>query len=189
MTWLIAGLGNPGLRYRNTRHNAGFMALDEIAGKLGVRFSKKKFQGVVAEARSGGEKIVLLKPHTYMNLSGDAVREAAEYYQIPPERIIVIYDDVDIAPGRVRVRASGSAGTHNGMRSVVARLGTQAFVRVRVGIGKQPGYRELADYVLAKMRPAERATLARGAGHAAGAALTIVAEGVERAQQAYNGLE
>ena len=187
MTWLIAGLGNPGLKYRKTRHNAGFMAAEEIADRLGARFCKKKFSGAVAEGAADGQKVILLKPHTYMNLSGDAVLEAAQFYKIPPERIVVVYDDVDVAPGRGRVRAAGSAGSHNGMRSILARLGTQGFPRVRIGIGRQPQGWALADYVLAKMNAQELAALSQGVDYAAAAALAIVTDGVERAQQLFNG--
>ena len=185
--YLIVGLGNPGLKYKNTRHNAGFCAIEELARRAGLRFSKKRFSGAVAEGTVAGERVALLKPYTFMNLSGDAVAEAARFYKLPPQNIIVLYDDIDLELGRLRVRSRGSAGTHNGMRSILARLRTEDFPRVRIGIGKNPPYMQLADYVLAKLRGGQRQALAEACALAAAAAEEIVAHGPEAAMARFNG--
>ncbi|MBQ9942270.1 MAG: aminoacyl-tRNA hydrolase [Christensenellaceae bacterium] len=186
---LIAGLGNPGLKYRNTRHNAGFAAIDALADSLGVRFSKKRFQGVVAEARIGQKKVLLLKPHTYMNLSGKAIREAMDFYKVDPKDLIVIYDDIDLDIGRLRIKASGSAGSHNGMRSIIKEIGSTDFPRVRVGIGKPPAYMDLADFVLQKLTRQRKDSFLKCADAAAKAVQALVKSGVAQAQQDFNGLE
>ena len=185
--YLIVGLGNPGLKYRNTRHNAGFMVLAALAEKNGLRFSKKRFQGVVAEGVIAGEKAVLLKPYTYMNLSGEAVFEAVSFLKPDLSRVIVIYDDVDLELGKLRVRASGSAGTHNGMRSIVARLRSLGFPRVRIGIGKNPPYMDLADYVLMKLKKDQKQIMEEAASRAAQAVEELIKNGVESAMSHYNG--
>jgi len=184
---LIAGLGNPGLKYRSSRHNAGFMAIDALAEEQKLRFLKKRFLGVAAEGYIGDEKVLLLKPHTYMNLSGDAVAQAMEFYRLPPGKLIVVYDDIDLEPGQLRVRGSGSAGSHNGMRSVIARIRTMDFPRVRIGIGKPPPYMDLADYVLQKPGKLERGVFKKSCERGAEAVLEIVKYGVASAQQKYNG--
>lgn len=185
--YLIVGLGNPGLRYRSTRHNAGFMAMDALEEATGIKIKKKQFDGVTGEGTVAGEKVVLLKPHTYMNLSGKSVFKAMQYYKMPVENIIVIYDDIDLALGRLRIRGGGSAGTHNGMRSIISELKTQNFPRVRVGIGKQPPEIALKDYVLMRVKGNERLELLKGCKNAAEAAIDIVKNGVSHAQAEYNG--
>lgn len=186
--YLIAGLGNPGLKYRNTRHNVGFAAVDCLAKNLGLRFSKKRFQGVTAEGMLYGEKIVLLKPHTYMNLSGRAIAEAAKFYQLSPEQIIVFYDDIDLDLGRLRIKASGSAGTHNGMRSIISSLGQKDFPRIRIGIGKNPPYMDLAAYVLSKLNREQKKVIEDACARAAEAAELIVKTGkADAAMSRYNG--
>jgi len=182
--YLIAGLGNPGLKYRKTPHNAGFMALDALADALGARFSKKG-NGKVAEARIGGEKVLLVKPQTFMNLSGDCIAPLAAYYKIPSEHIAVCYDDKDLPMGKLRIRAEGSAGSHNGMKSIIARLDTQSFPRIRMGIGAPQGIR-LMDYVLHKLSRQEQAVYAQMAQDAAQAAILLVREGLAAAQQKYS---
>ena len=182
--YLIAGLGNPGLKYRKTPHNAGFMALDALADALGARFTKKG-NGKVAEARIGGEKVLLVKPQTFMNLSGDCIAPLAAYYKIPSEHIAVCYDDKDLPMGKLRIRSEGSAGSHNGMKSIIARLDTQNFPRIRMGIGAPQGIR-LMDYVLHKLSRQEQAVYTQMAQDAAQAAILLVREGLAAAQQKYS---
>lgn len=184
--YLIVGLGNPGLKYRKTPHNAGFMALDELAAQQKVRFSKSAFEAQAAELFLGGEKVLLLKPQTFMNLSGRSVAAAARYYNIPPEHIVVVYDDKDMALGKLRIRAKGSAGSHNGMKSVIECLGTEEFLRVRFGIGKPPEGMRLMDYVLHHLSREEQRLYAESAEKSAQAAMEIVVHGLEAAQQKYS---
>ena len=183
--YMIVGLGNPGKRYEKTRHNMGFAALDRVAEKIGVSVSRSRFNALVGEGRIGDEKVVLLKPMTYMNLSGSAVSEAVSYYKIPSENLILIYDDVDIEPGAIRIRKSGGPGTHNGMKSVVSSIGTKDFPRVRIGIGQD---REmlLTDYVIKKVPKAERVVLDEAAVCAADAAIDIVKSGIDMAMNIHN---
>ena len=182
--YLVAGLGNPGLKYRKTPHNAGFLAADALAEALGARFVRKG-KGKIAEARVGSEKVLIVKPQTFMNLSGDCIAPLAEYYKVPPEHVVVCYDDKDLEPGKLRIRSEGSAGSHNGMKSVIARLGTQKFPRIRMGIGSPQGMR-LMDYVLHKLSKQEQAIYAKMAEDAADAALLLMREGIEAAQQRYS---
>ncbi|MBQ7642473.1 MAG: aminoacyl-tRNA hydrolase [Clostridia bacterium] len=149
--YLVAGLGNPGLKYLKNLHNLGFMAVELLAEKNGVEFTKKAFKGEMGEKNIGGEKVVFLKPQTYMNLSGESIAAVAAFYKIPPENIIVIYDDIDVAIGSLRIRKSGSAGTHNGMRSVVSCLGTTEFPRIRIGT-KPTGEYDILSYVLSDIK-------------------------------------
>lgn len=149
--WLIAGLGNPGSQYTQTWHNCGFMTLDVLAQRNRIPVSKAKFKGEFGQGTILGEKVVLLRPHTFMNLSGESVREALQYFKIVPENLIVLYDDIDIPRGTVRVRPSGGPGTHNGMKSIISCLGTQDFPRIRVGCGPVPQHWDLADYVLSEI--------------------------------------
>ena len=184
--YLVVGLGNPGLTYKNTRHNTGFMGVDELADKLGTHFRKKQFSGVTAEANFKGEKLLLLKPHTYMNLSGNAVRQATDYYRIPADHVIVLVDDTDLPAGKLRIREKGSSGCHNGLKSIIACLGTQEFPRIRMGIGKAPLGMPLANYVLARLNKAEKAVMARMAKDAAEAVLLYVEKGANAAQIAFH---
>jgi len=133
--WLIVGLGNPGRQYDRTRHNAGFRAMEALARRLGCPLDRVKFQGRMGQCAHGGQKLVLLLPQTFMNLSGNAVAEAVRFYRLPPERVLVLCDDISLEPGRLRVRGSGSAGGHNGLKSIIARLGSQDFPRVKIGVG------------------------------------------------------
>ena len=184
--YLIAGLGNPGLKYRKTPHNAGFMAVDALAHQHKLRFVKSKFDAQEAELRLGGEKVLILKPQTYMNLSGKSIAAAAKYYNIPSENIIVIYDDKDLALGKLRIRAKGSSGSHNGMKSIIECLGTENFARVRFGIGKPPEGMRLMDYVLHKIDRQEKAAYEQAAEDSAMAAQEIIVNGLESAQQKYS---
>lgn len=187
-SWLIVGLGNPGKEYAHTRHNAGFRALDVLAGKLGCKVDKLKFQGLYCQVNDRGRKLFLLKPQTYMNLSGRSVLQLSSYFNIPPQRIIVIFDDISLDPGRLRIRADGSAGGHNGIKSIIAELGSQDFPRVKIGVGgKAHPDQDLADHVLSGFSAKEEKDLASALERAADAALTIMDKGVAEAANRYNG--
>ncbi len=184
---LIVGLGNPGSKYEHTRHNAGFDALAILADKLGVQTAKLKGNALIGEGFSSGEKVVLCKPQTYMNLSGAAVSELMAFYKLTPDRLLVLYDDVDIPQGWLRIRRSGSAGTHNGMRSIIACLNTEEFARVRIGVGANPPHMDLADWVLSHYNTPEERQIAFDAYTlAAGAAMEWMKNGVESAMRKFN---
>ena len=183
---LIAGLGNPGKEYENTRHNAGFLVLDTLAQKLGADLSERKHRALCGKAVIGGQKVILLKPQTYMNSSGESIRAAADYYKVPPEDILVVYDDISLAPGQLRTRAKGSAGGHNGIKSIIAHLGTQEFPRVKVGIGEKPPRMDLADYVLGHFSSGEKKIMEEAAKEAADAICEIVNVGIEQAMNDHN---
>ena len=186
--WLIVGLGNPGPEYAKTRHNCGFRALDILAKKLGCRVDKGKFQGLYNQVSYGENKLFLLKPQTYMNLSGNSVKQLASFYHIPPQHIIVMYDDISLEPGRLRIRADGSAGGHNGIKSIIGCLGGQDFPRVKIGVGAKPhpDY-DLADWVLSNFSAAEEKDLASALERSADAALSIIDRGVPETANRYNG--
>lgn len=160
LTHLVVGLGNPGDKYTFTRHNTGFMALDFIAEKCGVRVDRARFKSLCADARIGEQRVLLMKPQTFMNLSGEAVREAADFYKIPPENILVLFDDINFDVGVMRIRRNGSDGGHNGIKSIIYQLNSDAFPRVKIGVGKKPSpdY-DLADYVLGTYSDADKKTL------------------------------
>ena len=183
---LIAGLGNPGKEYENTRHNAGFLVLDTLAQKLGADLSERKHRALCGKAVIGGQKVILLKTQTYMNSSGESIRAAADYYKVPPEDILVVYDDISLAPGQLRIRAKGSAGGHNGIKSIIAHLGTQEFPRVKVGIGEKPPRMDLADYVLGHFSSGEKKIMEEAAKEAADAICEIVNVGIEQAMNDHN---
>ena len=187
-SWLIVGLGNPGREYEKTRHNTGFRAMDILAEKLGARVDRLKFQGLYTQVNYNGKKLFLLKPQTYMNLSGRSVLQLSAYFGIPPQRIIVMFDDISLEPGRLRVRAEGSAGGHNGIKSIIASLGTDVFPRVKVGVGDKPhpDY-DLADWVLSAIAKEDQEAFGTALHHAAEAVLCIVENGTEKAAAAYNG--
>ncbi len=184
---VIAGLGNPGSRYENTRHNAGFMTIDLLSQKHGIRVDRLKHKALTGEGIINGKRVLLVKPQTFMNLSGESIRDIVQYYRLPAERLIVIYDDVDLPAGTLRIRARGSSGTHNGMKSVIYQLQTDSFPRIRIGIGKAPEGWELADYVLGRFGAGEADMAARCIERAAEAAAFMVAEGVEAAMNRFNG--
>ena len=187
-TWLIVGLGNPGKEYERTRHNCGFRALDVLADKLGCKIDKGKFQGIYGQANYGGKKLMLLKPLTYMNLSGRSVLQLSAYFNIPPQRIIVMFDDISLEPGRLRVRADGSAGGHNGIKSIIQEVGSQEFPRVKIGVGKKPNPEyDLADWVLSAFSAQEEKALTVALNNAADAALAIIDHGVPEAANRFNG--
>lgn len=186
--WLIVGLGNPGPKYEKTRHNAGFRALELLAKELDCKVNRGKFQGLYGQAVYAGQKLILLEPQTFMNLSGDSVRQAAAFYKVPPARIIVLFDDISLPPGRVRVRADGSAGGHNGIKSIIAQLGSQSFPRVKIGVGAKPhpDY-DLADWVLSSFSAQEEKALVPALERAGKAALCVIEHGVPEAANRYNG--
>ena len=153
---IIAGLGNPGKEYENTRHNAGFMVMDALAEKIGADISEKKHKALCGKGVIGGEKVILMKPQTYMNSSGESIRAAADYYKVDPEDILIVYDDISLAPGQLRIRAKGSAGGHNGIKSIISHLGSMDFPRIKIGVGEKPKGYDLADYVLGHFSKGER---------------------------------
>ncbi|MGM9627500.1 MAG: aminoacyl-tRNA hydrolase [Faecousia sp.] len=187
-SWLIVGLGNPGREYERSRHNCGFRALDLLAESLNCKVDKLKFQGLYTQVSYNGKKLFLLKPQTYMNLSGRSVLQLSAYFNIPPQRIIVMFDDISLAPGRLRVRAEGSAGGHNGIKSIIQELGSQEFPRVKIGVGAKPSpdY-DLADWVLSSFSAIEEKALAPALKNAGAAALAIIDHGVPEAANRYNG--
>ncbi len=187
--WLLVGLGNPGREYARTRHNMGFRAMDLLAGKLGVQVRKAKFQALVAQAGYHGQKLLLLQPQTYMNASGLAVSAAASFYHVPPERIIVLFDDVSLPPGKIRIRANGSAGGHNGIKSIIYSLHSEDFPRVKIGVGAKPAPEyDLADWVLGQIPKSDQPAIDTALEHAADAALCIVESGCQKAAAQFNGL-
>jgi len=187
-SWLIVGLGNPGREYEKTRHNAGFRALDILADKLSCRIDKGKYQGLYGQTVYQGKKLFLLKPQTFMNLSGRSVLQLSAYFNIPPQRIIVLFDDISLEPGRLRIRADGSAGGHNGIKSIIAEIGSQAFPRVKIGVGAKPHPDfDLADWVLSAFTPSEEKNLKFALENAADAALCIIDRGVPETANRYNG--
>ncbi len=186
--WLIVGLGNPGKEYERTRHNAGWRAIDILASKLGCKIDKGKFQGLYGQVNYAGTKLYLLKPLTYMNLSGRSVLQLSAYFGIPPQRIIVLFDDISLEPGRLRIRADGSAGGHNGIKSIIAEVGSQDFPRVKIGVGgKAHPEQDLADHVLSAFSPAEEKALVSALDRAADAALCIIDHGIPETANRYNG--
>ena len=187
-TWLIVGLGKPGKEYTRTRHNCGFRALDILADKLGCKVDKSKFQGLYGQCNYRGKKLLLLKPQTYMNLSGRSVLQLSAYFNVPPQRIIVMFDDISLEPGRLRIRNDGSAGGHNGIKSIISELGSQDFPRVKIGVGSKPTPEyDLADWVLSSFSALEEKALGPALERAADAALCIMEQGVPEAANRFNG--
>ena len=184
--YLIAGLGNPTREYEKTRHNVGFEAIDILADKAGTTVTEKKHKALYGKGYIGGQKVILAKPQTYMNSSGESIRAAADYYKVDPEDILVVYDDISLAPGQLRIRAKGSAGGHNGIKSIIAHLGTQEFPRVRVGVGEKPPRMDLADYVLGHFSQGERKIMEDAVKEAADAVMEAVEEGIDHAMNSHN---
>ncbi len=186
-SWLVVFLGNPGPRYECTRHNAGFMAGDALANKLGVNISRLRFKALTAECEINGERVLLMKPQTFMNLSGEAVGEAARFYKIPPEHVLVVSDEVSLPLGKLRVRQKGSAGGHNGLKSIIAALGGDGFPRVRIGVGAPPHPEyDMADWVLSVFRNQDLEDMQSAAQRAAEAVITYISDGPERAMNRFN---
>lgn len=186
--WLLVCLGNPGDQYENTRHNVGFMVADELAERHNIPVQRLKFRALTNTITVGDQKVLLMKPVTYMNLSGEAVHEAAAFYKIPPEHVLVISDEVSLAPGKIRVRRSGSAGGHNGLKNIIAHLGTDQFPRIRLGVGQKPhpDY-DMADWVLGKFQGEDKKAVEEAVKKAADAAECLIREGVDKAMNQYNG--
>ncbi len=172
--WLITGLGNPGTKYYKTWHNLGFLAIDLLAEKHGITIGKSKFDGEYGKGRIEGEDVILLKPFTYMNNSGISVAAAAKFFKVEPSKIIIMYDDIDIECGKIRVRTKGSAGTHNGMKSVIEHLGTQDFPRVRIGTGPVPEHWDLINYVLSNVPEEKRLEVFDSFGLACDAVVDLI---------------
>ena len=188
LTWLVVGLGNIGLEYENTRHNAGFMAVEQLAQTCGGDFRQMKFRSDCGEAMVGGVRCLLMKPTTYMNLSGEAVGEAARFYKIPPDRVLVISDDVSLPQGKLRVRRNGSAGGHNGLKNIIAHLGTDQFPRIKVGVGGKPHPdSDMADWGLSKFTGPDRQAMEAAIARAADAVTCLLSQGVDQAMARYNG--
>ena len=184
--WLIVGLGNPGQKYEHTRHNMGFLTVDLLAEKLGVKLNKVKFKAAYNIVKFAGCKCLVMKPQTYMNLSGEAVREAAQFYKIPAERVLVIYDDVSLPVGKLRVRPNGSAGGHNGIKNIIAHLGTQEFPRVKIGVAAPGEEGDMVDWVIGVPSQAERKILAESFEKAIEAAECIISDGCQKAMNRFN---
>ena len=184
--WLVVGLGNPGQKYANTRHNMGFLTVDLLAEEAGVQLNKVKFKSAYNILRFAGTRCLVMKPQTYMNLSGEAVREAAQFYKIPPERILVIYDDVSLPVGKLRVRPSGSAGGHNGIKNIIAHLGTQDFPRVKIGTGAPGEGGDMIDWVIGVPSQADRKILLETFHRAMEAAACIIEHGCQKAMNDFN---
>ena len=186
-TWIAAFLGNPGPQYERTRHNAGFMTADALAASKNIRIDRARFKALTGTCPMGDETVLLMKPQTFMNLSGEAVAEAARFYKIPPEHILIVSDEVSLAPGRVRVRTKGSAGGHNGLKSVIACLGTDQFPRIRLGVGAapHPDY-SMADWVLGKFAGDDLKAMEAAAQRAGEAVECYITRGPEEAMNRYN---
>lgn len=185
--YIIAGLGNPGSKYEGTRHNAGFAALDVLAEKTGVSVDRMKFKGLTAKAQVGGKFVLLLKPSTFMNLSGESVGEAMRFYHIPSERVILLFDDISLSPGRIRIRGKGSAGGHNGVKSILQLTGTDAFPRIKLGVGNKPPEWDLADWVLGRFSPEDMKKMREASEKAACAVELLVNGKLQEAMNLYNG--
>ncbi len=185
--FMIVGLGNPGKQYENTRHNAGFMAIDKIAEKNHAEIKRIKYKGLVGECRIAGKRVLLLKPSTFMNLSGQSVTEAMRFYKLKPEQTLVLLDDINLEPGRLRIRRKGSDGGHNGMKNILYLSGSDQFPRIRIGVGQKPrpDY-DLADWVLSRFTPEELGALGPAFQNAAAAAELIVQGDMDRAMNLFN---
>ena len=187
ITHIVVGLGIPGREYEGTRHNVGFMAIDKIASEAGATVSRLRFRALCGEGTHGGKRVLFMKPQTYMNLSGEAVGEAAAFYKIPPERVIVLCDDISFAPGRIRIRRRGSAGGHNGLKSIIARLASEDFARVKIGVGEKPSAEyPLVDWVLGKFPEADLAALTSRFDDIRDAVFLILDDKIDTAMNRYS---
>lgn len=185
--YIVAGLGNPGKKYENTRHNAGFLSVETLADKCRIAIETKKFKALVGNGVCEGSKVVLAQPQTFMNLSGESLRELVDFYKIDvASELIVIYDDISLEPGQLRIRKKGSAGGHNGMKSIISHLGTQEFLRVKVGVGEKPEGYDLADYVLGHFRGEEKTVMINAFERAAEAVKAIIRDGADSAMNEFN---
>ena len=184
--YLIAGLGNPTREYEKTRHNVGFEAIDILADKAGTTVTEKKHKALYGKGYIGGQKVILAKPQTYMNLSGESIREIADFYKIEPENIIILCDDINLSEGQLRIRLKGSAGGHNGLKNIISHLGTQEFPRIRIGVGEKPRGMALADYVLGRCPKEQQAVMEEAYRDAAEAACMMIEDGADAAMNHYN---
>lgn len=184
--FMIAGLGNPGKEYDRTRHNAGFSVIDVLAGQYGIEVRERKHRALCGKGIIEGEKVILIKPQTFMNLSGESIRPAMNFYKLEAHEIIVIYDDISLAPGQLRIRQKGSAGGHNGIKNIIAHLGTQEFSRIKVGVGAKPEEMDLAAYVTSRFSQGEQKLMEEAFRDAAAAAVAMMTEGTERAMNMFN---
>ena len=184
--YLIAGLGNPSKTYEGTRHNVGFAMIDAIADAFQIDVTTKKHKAIVGRGVIEGMKVILAKPQTYMNLSGESIREIADFYKIDPENMIIIYDDISLDVGRLRIRKKGSAGGHNGIKNIIAHLGTDVFPRIKVGVGEKPQGWDLADYVLSKYSKEEQQALREASDNVIGAVKLMVMDNIDAAMNQYN---
>jgi len=186
-SWIAVFLGNPGARYENTRHNAGFKAADAVEKNTGARISRAKFSALTAEAMLGGQRVFLMKPQTYMNLSGGSVRQAMRFYKVPLCNVVAVSDDVSLPTGKLRIRRRGSAGGHNGLKDIIAKCGGEDFPRIKIGVGAPPhdDY-DMADWVLSKLSGEDEKLISGAAAQAAAALAAIVAKGIEQAMAEYN---
>ena len=185
--WLLVCLGNPGREYEETRHNIGFLTADALERREGVKINKLRYRALTGEFRAGGQRVLVLKPQTYMNLSGESVKLAGGFYKIPPDHVLVVSDDVALPLGKLRIRAGGSAGGHNGLKNIIAHLGTDQFPRIRVGVGapEHPDH-EVIDWVIGKFSPAEKKVVDEAVSRALDAVLCVIERGVNEAQNRYN---
>lgn len=187
VAWLLVCLGNPGDQYEGTRHNVGFQVADELGERARIPIQKLKFRALTNICTLGGEKVLIMKPVTYMNLSGEAVRQAADFYKVPPQRVLVVSDDVSLPVGKLRVRSGGSAGGHNGLKSIISHLGSEDFPRVKLGVGEKPhpDY-DLAEWVLGRFTGEDKKTMQAAIKRAADAAECIIQDGVDKAMNKFN---
>ena len=185
--WLVVCLGNPGDKYDGTRHNVGFMVADELGERKRIPIQKLKFKALTNTCELGGAKVLLMKPITYMNLSGEAVRQAADFYKVPPERVLVVSDDVSLPVGKLRIRLKGSAGGHNGLKSIIQHLGSEEFPRLKIGVGEKPhpDY-DLADWVLGRFTGEDKKAIEAAVKRAADAVEAVIRDGAERAMGKFN---
>ena len=187
MLYLIAGLGNPTKKYEGTRHNVGFEVIDRLSDAWSIPVREKRHKALCGSGRIGDAKVILAKPQTFMNLSGESLRQIRDFYRIPEENIIVICDDINLPTGQLRIRERGSAGGHNGLKNIIAHLGTQDFMRIRIGVGGKPEGWDLADYVLSRYSPQDRKCMDEAEEDAARAAALMVSGEVAKAMNQYNG--
>jgi len=184
--YIIAGLGNPTKEYDKTRHNVGFGVIDALADHYGIDVSERKHKALCGKGVIEGQRVLLMKPQTFMNLSGESLRAAMDYYKVTPQEMIVVYDDISLDPGQLRIRLKGSAGGHNGIKNIIAHLGTQEFPRVKVGVGAKPPRMDLKDYVLSHFSQGERELMDQAFREAADAVVMMMTEGADRAMNHFN---
>lgn len=186
--YIIAGLGNPGREYDGSRHNVGFMTIDKLADRYHIEIREKAHRAYIGKGMIEGQRVILIKPQTYMNLSGESIRSVMDFYKVELENLIVIFDDISLEPGQLRIRKKGSAGGHNGIKSIIAHLGTQDFARIKVGVGAKPPKMDLAYYVLGHFSKGEKERMEQAYNDGAAAAAAMMAEGIDNAMNRYNGL-